>query len=89
MANALTPAYLTEQVSQRVGEISRYNLRNNNDYQTIECKSQLYYNSFLPSTVREWNLLNASTTSVQSLTSFKRSIKAYERSTQLFWLWSS
>ena len=46
--------------------------RNYNDYQTIECKSQLYYNSFLPSTVREWNLFNASSTSIQSLSSFKK-----------------
>ena len=41
MANDLNLTYLTDLVPQRVSEISRYNLRTNNDYQIIECKSQL------------------------------------------------
>ena len=41
--------------SLRVGDMSSYSLRNSDKYKTIDTKSHLYYNSFLPSAVREWN----------------------------------
>ena len=47
----LTPPYLSSFVSPLVEDISRYNLRNSDQFQTLECKSQLYYNSFLPAVV--------------------------------------
>ena len=56
MVNNLTPIYLSSLLPPQVGNISRYNLRNQDKYQTINCKSQLYFNSFLPSSVRDWNL---------------------------------
>ena len=55
MTNYLTPAYLSSLLPPLVGAMSRYPLRNSEQYQTIDAKSQLYYNSFLPSTIREWN----------------------------------
>ena len=58
-----------------VGDISRYNLRNSDQFQTLECKSQLYYNSFLPSVVREWNSLNESCRSSPSVDCFKNKLK--------------
>ena len=48
----LTPLYLSSLVPQSVSNISRYSLRNSNDLQTIDARTTLYYNSFLPSTVR-------------------------------------
>ena len=54
--------------------MSSYSLRNSDQYQTIDTKSQLYYNSFLPSAVREWNALDSESQSCPSVPSFKRSI---------------
>ena len=42
----LTPNYLSSLLPSQVGNVSRYNLRNQEKYQTIDCKSQLYFNSF-------------------------------------------
>ena len=42
MVNNLTPIYLSSLLPPQVGNISRYNLRNQDKYQTINCKSQLY-----------------------------------------------
>ena len=58
----------------RVGDMSSYSLRNSDQYQTIDTKSQLYYNSFLPSAVREWNALDSESQSCSSVPLFKRSI---------------
>ena len=58
----------------RVGNMSSYSLRNSDQYQTIDTKSQLYYNFFLPSAVREWNALDSESQSCLSVPSFKRSI---------------
>ena len=55
MSHNLTPLYLSSLVPQSVSNISRYSLRNSNDLQTIDARTTLYYNSFLPSTVRAWN----------------------------------
>ena len=57
MTNALAPLYLSSLVPQTVSNASRYNLRNSHDLQTVEARSSLFYNSFLPSAVRAWNSL--------------------------------
>ena len=74
MANNLSPPYLSSLLPLLVGEMSRYTLRNSDQYQTVQTKSQLYYNSFFPSAVREWNSLDASIQPSQSVTCFKKSI---------------
>ena len=74
MINFLTPPNLSSLVTPRVGDMSSYSLRNSDQYQTIDTKSQLYYNSFLPSAVREWNALESESQSCPSVPSFKRSI---------------
>ena len=55
MKSNLCPTYLSSLVPQTVNSISRYNLRNANDLQAINARTTLYYNSFLSSTIREWN----------------------------------
>ena len=55
MQNGLTPNYLCSLVPATVGSASSYPLRNALNLQSIHAKSQLYYNSFLPSVVRDWN----------------------------------
>ena len=54
--------------------VSSYNLRNSEDYLTIRTYTQLYYNSFLPSVVREWNSLPDSSRNACTLESFKMSL---------------
>ena len=48
----ISPSYLCSLVPPVIGQMTQYNLRNTNNIRTISCNSQLYYNSFLPSTVR-------------------------------------
>ena len=71
MQHDLTPAYLSSLVPLSVSETSRYNLRNAADYTTITCRTQLYYSSFVPSAVREWNELPEVAKQISSLHSFK------------------
>ena len=74
MYNNLTPDYLSSLVPSSVNEGSRYNLRNANDVQTINARTALYFNSFLPSVIREWNTLSENDKYVDSVDSFKRQI---------------
>ena len=75
MYNNISPGYLSSLIPQQVDAISRYNLRNSNDLQTIRAKTSLYYNSFLPSTLRQWNNLSIETRQLNSLNSFKCFLK--------------
>ena len=74
MYNNLTPDDLSSLVFPSVNEGSRYNLRNANDVQTINARTALYFNSFLPSVIREWNTLSENDKYVDSIDSFKRQI---------------
>ena len=58
MFNDLTPPYLSSLVPPLVQNASRYNLRNSYETQTIASRTTLFYNSFLPSSIRDWNRLN-------------------------------
>ena len=69
-----TPPYLSTLVPPSVNTFSEYSLRNSNDTQTVHARTTLYYNSFLPSTVREWNNLPLECRNSESVNSFKRSI---------------
>ena len=71
MQHDLTPPYLTNLVPLSVSEISRYPLRNADDYVTIQCKTQYHYSSFLPFVLREWNNLPQQAKQINFLTSFK------------------
>ena len=71
MLNNITPLYLSSLVPQSIRNISRYNLRNSNDLQTIYARSNQYFNSFLPSSVRTWNNLSPEERQHESINSFK------------------
>ena len=66
-----TSLYLSALVPPSVSNISRYSLRNSNDLQTIDARTTLYYNSFLPSTVRAWNNVNDEAKQSNSVNTFK------------------
>ena len=74
MNNGLCPNYLTSLVPQTVGNNTTYSLRNASNIQTIHAKSQLYYNSFLPSVIRDWNELPMDIRNASSLNSFKHKL---------------
>ena len=75
MKSNLCPEYLSSLVPQTVNSISRYNLRNANDLQTVNARTTLYYNSFLPSTIRAWNNLPSEAQQLESVNSFKFFLK--------------
>ena len=80
MLNDSSPDYLRSLVPPTVGSTSIYPLRNANDLHTLNTlntNSQLYYNSFLPSAVREWNELPEETRNSPSLRIFKTRVNSY------------
>ena len=74
MYNNLTPSYLSSLVPPLISNFSRYNLRNANDIQTIDSRTTLYFNSFLPSVIKDWNSLPHGNRNADSLNSFNRQI---------------
>ena len=79
MVNGLSPPYLSSLLPLPVNRVSSYNLRNSNDIQTIPARTNLYYNSFLPSAIREWNSLPLDIRNSDSLYSFKRNLNNQHR----------
>ena len=74
MTHNLTPDYLSALVPPLVGDESRYNLRNATNLQTPHARTKLYSESFLPSVVREWNVLPIEVRNSDSVLSFKNYI---------------
>ena len=77
--NGLCPNYLQSQVPPTIGNSSRYNLRNVNDIRTVRANSELYYKSFLPSVIREWNELPQSIRDLTILSTFKYRLNSTSR----------
>ena len=71
MQTNMTPSYLSNLIPQTVNNISHYNLRNPDNLQSIHARISQYANSFLPSTVRNWNSLSIEVSQSDSLTTFK------------------
>lgn len=76
MQNGLSPDYLTCLVPPSVGRTSSYQLRDANNTRTIHASTQQYYNSFLPSVIRDWNELPENVRDSSSLNAFKSKINA-------------
>ena len=71
MQNNLAPDYLSSLVPPTVGSTSAYPLRNSSNLHTLRAKTQLYFNSFLPSVIRDWNELPEEIRFSSSLGAFK------------------
>ena len=67
--NNLTLNYLQEVVPPLVQDGNPYRLRNSSDIRTIYTNTNLFYNSFYPSTIREWNNLAQEIKDVSSVAS--------------------
>ena len=76
MINNLSPSYLSDLVPQSVNTISHFNLRNANDFESVASRTNQYYNSFLPSVVRECNDLTNVVRQSDSLLSFKYNLNS-------------
>ena len=82
MINNLTPHYLQQLLPQRVQHQSRYSLRNINNFSIPGARSTLHFNSFLLSTLRQWNMLEQDIRDSSTLYSFKRKLNAQQQQQQ-------
>ena len=71
MLSELCPEYLFSLIPPSVGNNTTYNLRNSKNLQTMHSNVQLYYKSFLPSVIRDWNDLPQEIHNSNSLSRFK------------------
>lgn len=69
--NGLTPSYLSDLIPPLVQENSAYSLRNSNDIQLIRARTNVFFNSFFPSTIRAWNDLPEDVKSARTVSAFK------------------
>lgn len=69
MKNNLAPDYLASLIPDQTN--TRYNLRNSDDISGIYARTSLYSNSFLPSTIRDWNALPTEIRNLPTLSLFK------------------
>ena len=76
MVNNLSPTNLSSLVPSSVGNTTTYQLRNAANLHTINSNSQLYYNSFLASVIRDWNELPDKVRNSPSKMVFKRHLNS-------------
>ena len=90
IVHGLTPTYLTDILPPLIQEATDYNLRNANDFCTLQAtdynlrnandfctlhaNTNLYFNSFFPSTIRAWNSLSEETKQAPAVASCKHSL---------------
>ena len=71
IVNDLTPEYISDLLPLLVSDTKPYNLRNSDNIQTIRARTNLFFNSFLPSTIRAWNNLSEDIRNANTVTAFK------------------
>ena len=86
MINGLCPDYLSSLVPPTVGYNSAYSLHNASDYKYIRSNTQLNYNFFLPSVVRDCNELPHATGNAPGISAFKPSLNSTLISVPRFYL---
>jgi hypothetical protein len=74
MYHGYTPSYLASLLPPLVGEVSMYSLRNSENVSYLPCRTNLYKESFLPSTINLWNSLPTELRNSPSVSAFKQSI---------------
>ena len=75
--HSLTPEYLCNIFPETVGLMTPYNLRNNNDLTTINARTQIFKNSFIPSSISLWNRLPDDIRNVETIEHFKSRLKRH------------
>ena len=72
--NGEVPDYLYKLLAAQERDTNPYHLRNSENLVIPQTRQTVSYNSFIPSTVRLWNTLDASSKSTTTLNSFKNTI---------------
>lgn len=57
MYHGLTPDYLKDLITFRNDELHSYSTRSSQNLNTVLCRTNFYFKSFLPQTIRDWNEL--------------------------------
>ena len=70
----MVPQYLSSLFPQDVGNTIQYNLRNNDDFMLLPCRTVLFENSCVPSLISLWNSLPLNVRHLPTISSFKREI---------------
>ena len=73
--NNLAPNYLMQFLLPRVQQFSRCPLRNSEDFAIPVTRTATYYNSFLPTALRGWNVLSLDIRYAPTLNSFKHTLR--------------
>ena len=73
----MVPQYLSSLFPQNVGNSVSYNLRNNDDFVLLPCRTTLFENSCVPSLISLWNQLPLNLRHLPTISSFKREISNY------------
>ena len=74
MNNNTSPNYLSSLVPQSVETTTHYSLRDATNIRQPLTRTQLYYNSFIPSSIRLWNYLPSEMRESNTYTNFKYQI---------------
>ena len=69
--NGLTPSYLSDLLPPLVSDTNPYSLRNSDNIQSIRTRTNIFFNSFFPSTIRAWNNLSDEMRNASTVNSFK------------------
>ena len=75
--NNLVPLYLKELLP--IPKVVNYNLRNRHDLQPPLCRLKLFERSFIPTGIRQWNMLPENLQTLPSVESFKQNSRNKER----------
>ena len=67
-----TPSYLSDLIPVNISSTSTYESRSSNLLQVPKCRTEIYKNSFIPSSVIEWNKLDDDIRNEASLALFKK-----------------
>ena len=71
IVNQQAPAYLINLLPGQIQNRTNYGLRNRDDIDNPRVRTNLYANSFFPSTINLWNDLDSSIKSIPSIEAFK------------------
>ena len=73
--NNLAPNYLMQLLPPRVQQFSKYPLCNSEEFAIPVTRTATYYNSFLLTALRDWNVLSLDTRNATTLNSFKHTFR--------------
>ena len=72
--NGHTPQYLYDLIPKNVSTRNVYNVRSKHNISQVRARSNTYNNSFIPATIRLWNLLPSNVRNSDDVDTFKRKL---------------